>query len=102
MKYLDHKATRIMNRVAFVATLGAAMLGIIGMALTGFYPGIIVLFLLTLIPMVSRSYMRANAPGPDGRTRKMTALLLLNLLVILVALWMSFVIVHDRVLQDCC
>lgn len=83
------------NSTALFLTLAAALFSLVGIVKTGFYPAIIVLCLLPAIPFVSRNYV--------GRTGKATgALSLLNGLVILVILWMSFVIVHDRVLGDCC
>lgn len=77
----------------------AVLLSIIGVVLTGLYPGIFVLFLIALIPFSSRLYV--NRMVSAGNV-PMAALIILNVLAILVMLWMSFVIVHDRVLQDCC
>ena len=99
---MNTKTLRLVTLTSMVLTLAAAILSVVGMALTGFYPGIIIMFLLTLVPIVSRSYVREKAVAIKVEKRAMTLLFLLNLLVILVVLWMSFVIVHDRVLKDCC
>jgi hypothetical protein len=41
-----------------VLTLTVAVLSIIAIAITGFYPGIIVLLLLALIPIASKFYAK--------------------------------------------
>ena len=83
--------------------LTAAILSIIGIAITGFYPGIIVLLLVALIPIASKYYAKKiMRKSNDFQKNYYRTLTILNLLSILVVLWMTFVIVHDRVLQDCC
>lgn len=81
----------------------AAVLSIIGIAVTGFYPGIIVLSLVTLVPIASTYYAKkVVGMSPGFQKNYYRTFTIVNLLAILVILWMSFVIVHDRVLQDCC
>jgi len=98
---MTKKTSRAIIFLAMGLTLTAAMLSIIGMSITGFYPGIMVLCALTLIPIVSWSRAKRTAGDPSARQGRYTLVIgLVNLLVILVVLWMSFVIVHDRVLGD--
>jgi len=83
--------------------LTVAVLSIIGVAITGFYPGIIVLLLLALIPIASKFYAKKiTRRSNDFQRNYYTTITIINLLPILVVLWMTFVIVHDRVLHDCC
>ena len=84
-------------------TFTVAALSIIGISITGFYPAIVVLILLTLVPIASKLYAKKILSNPgDKRKNNFTILTIINLLSILVVLWMTFVIVHDRVLNDCC
>ena len=86
-----------------VLALTVAVLSIIGIAITGFYPGIIVLLLVALIPIASKYYAKKiMGKSNDFQRNYYTTLTIINLLLILVVLWMTFVIVHDRVLNDCC
>jgi len=86
-----------------VLTLTVSVLSIIGVGITGFYPGIIVLLLVALIPIASRVYAKKIISKSDNFQKNYyTTLTIINLLSILVVLWMTFVIVHDRVLHDCC
>ena len=86
-----------------VLALAAAVLSIIGIAITGLYPGIIVLSVVALIPIASRFYDKKIIGKSNGFQRNyFTTFTIINLLLILVVLWMTFVIVHDRVLHDCC
>jgi uncharacterized BrkB/YihY/UPF0761 family membrane protein len=79
-------------------TITAAILSIIGFTITGFYPGIIVLFLVVLIPIASKSYAKKiNTKSNDFEKHNYTALIIINILSILVVLWMTFVILVDRV-----
>ena len=97
------KTFRIIISIAIVLALAAAVLSIIGVVKTGFYPGIIVLLLVALIPVVSKLYAKKITSRPDDFQRKYySRLSIINVLSILVMLWMTFVIVHDRILQDCC
>ena len=86
-----------------VLAITAAILSIIGIAVTGIYPGIVVLLLVALIPIASRAYAKKMAGKSNGFQRNyLTTFIIINLLLILIILWMTFVIVHDRVLKDCC
>jgi hypothetical protein len=79
-------------------TLTVAALSIIGIAITGLYPGIIVLLLVALIPMASRFYSKKIiGKSNDFQRNYYTTLTIINLLSILVVLWMTFVILVDRV-----
>ena len=97
------KTFRVVSAVSMALTLTVAVLSIIGVAITGIYPGIIVLLLVALIPIASRFYAKKIvSKSNDFQRNYYTTLTIINLLSILVVLWMTFVIVHDRVLHDCC
>jgi 4-hydroxybenzoate polyprenyltransferase len=97
------KTFTITTSISMVLTIAAAVLSIIGVSITGFYPGIIVLFLLSWIPIASRFYAKKiTASSNTFQKNYFTTLTIINVLTILVVLWMTFVIVHDRVIQDCC
>jgi hypothetical protein len=86
-----------------VLTIAAATLSIIGIVITGFYPGIIVLLLVPFIPIASKIYARnILSKSNDFQRNYYTTLTIINLLVLPIVLWITFVIVHDRVLHDCC
>lgn len=100
---METKTFRVVTSISMVLSLTAAILSIIGIAITGFYPGIIALSLVALIPIASKFYAKKIISKSDAFQRKYhTTLTIINLLSILVVLWMTFVIVHDRVLNDCC
>jgi hypothetical protein len=100
---MEAKTFRAVTAAAMVLALTAAVLSIIGIAVTGLYPGIIVLSLLALIPIASRFYAKKITGRSDNfQVSYYATLTVINLLLILVVLWMTFVIVHDRVLKDCC
>ena len=97
------KTFNLVTSISMVLTLTVAVLSIIGIAITGFYPGIIVLSLLALVPIASKYYNKTRIRKSNGIQRNYyTILTIINLLIIFVVLWMTFVIVHDRILQDCC
>jgi Na+-driven multidrug efflux pump len=97
------KTFSVVTSISMVLALTVAVLSIIGVAITGFYPGIIVLLLVALIPIASRFYgKKIITKSNDFQRNYYTTLTIINLLLILVVLWMTFVIVHDRVLRDCC
>ena len=97
------KTFSIMSSVSMIVSLTLAILSIIGIAITGFYPGIIVLVLLAFISITSKFYAIKISNKSDSFQRNYyTIFTIINLLIIVVLLWMSFVIVHDRVLLDCC
>jgi uncharacterized membrane protein len=95
---MGSKTFSIVTSLAMVLTLTAAALSIIGIAITGFYPGIIVLFLVALIPIASKFYAKKiSNKSNDFQRNYYTILTIINLLSILVVLWMTFVILIDRV-----
>jgi hypothetical protein len=97
------KTFSVVSSISMVLTLTVSVLSIIGVGITGFYPGIIVLLLVALIPIASRFYAKKIISKSDNFQKNYyTTLTIINLLSILVVLWMTFVIVHDRVLHDCC
>jgi uncharacterized membrane protein YiaA len=88
----------LVTSVTLILTLSIAALSIIGTAITGFYFGIIVLCLLALIPIASKFYTKKNVSKSTGFQRNYYQILtIINLLTILVVLWMTFVILVDRV-----
>ena len=100
---METKTFSVVTSMSMILVLAVAILSIIGIAITGFYPGIIVLLLVALIPIASKYYAKKiMGKSNDFQKNYYRTLTILNLLSILVVLWMTFVIVHDRVLQDCC
>ncbi|MBS0031394.1 hypothetical protein ACTJJ0_23250 [Chitinophaga sp. 22321] len=100
---METKTFSVVTSIAMVLTLLVAVLSILGIAVTGLYPGFFVLLFVALIPIASRFYAkRIGSRSNDFRKRYYTTFTFINLLSILVVLWMTFVIVHDRVLHDCC
>jgi uncharacterized membrane protein len=97
------KTFSIVSSISMILTLSAATLSIIGIAFTGLYPAIIALVLVALIPIVSKFYAKKIAGRSNDFKRKYYSILtIINLISILVVLWITFVVVHDRVLHDCC
>jgi hypothetical protein len=93
----------LLTLISLVLTVTVAILSLIGIAITGVYPGIIVLVLVALIPIISRFYAKKITNKSNAfRRNYYTTLTIVNLISVLVVLWMTFVIVHDRVLNDCC
>jgi len=100
---METKTFSVVTTVSLVLAVTAAILSIIGIAITGLYPGIVVLFFVALVPIASKFYAKKIISRPNEFQRKYyTMLTVINLLLILVVLWMTFVILHDRVLHDCC
>jgi len=92
------KTFSVVTSISMVIILTIAALSIIGVAITGYYPGIIVLFLLALIPIASKFYVKKIInKSIDFRKNYYTTLTIINLISILVVLWMAFVILVDRV-----
>jgi ABC-type microcin C transport system permease subunit YejE len=92
------KTFRIAILISMILTIAVAAASIIGVAITGFYPGIIVLLILPLIPIASNFYAKKIINKPNAFQRKYyITLSILNLLTILVVVWMTFVILVDRV-----
>ena len=99
---METKTFSIVTSISMVLALTVAVLSIIGVAIIGLYPGIIVLLVVALIPIVSKFYAKKIiSKSNDFQRNYYTTLTIINLLLILVVLWMTFVIVHDRVLHDC-
>lgn len=92
------KTFRIVTLLSMLLTLTIAVASVIGIAITGFYPGIIVLLLLPLIPITSNFYAK-NIIGKSNIFQRNYYLTFttINLLTMLVVLWMAFVILVDRV-----
>ena len=87
------KICSVVILIAMVLTLTAAAASVAGIAVTGFYPGIIVLLLLAPVPVASKIISKS-----DGfKKAYYLPLIIINLLTILVVLWMTFVILVDRV-----
>ena len=100
---METKTFSVVTSISMVLTLTIAVLSIIGVAITGLYPGIIVLLFVALIPIASKFYAKKMISQPNDFQRNYyTTLTIINLLVILVVIWMTFVIMHDRILHDCC
>lgn len=99
---METKTSRVVTFISMVLTITAATLSIIGVAITGLYPGIIVLFNGS-DTIASKFYTKKIIiQSNDFQRNYYTTLTIINLLSIIVVLWMTFVIVHDRVLHDCC
>ncbi len=100
---MGSKSFSVVTSISMVLALTVAVLGIIGVTITGLYPGIIVLVLVSLIPIASKFYAKKiSSKSNDFQRNYFTTLTIINVLLILVVLWMTFVILHDRVLNDCC
>jgi len=100
---MESKTFGVVTSISMAVTLTVALLSIISAANTGFYPGIVVLLIIALVPTASKFYAKKIVTKPnDFRRKYYTKLTIINLLTILVVLWMTFVIVHDRILHDCC
>ena len=98
---MESKTFTVVTSISMALALTVAVLSIIGIPITGLYPGMLVLLLLTLIPIASRFYAKKiMSKSNDFRINYYAILIIINSLLILVVLWMTFVIVHDRVLKD--
>ena len=96
---MNTKAFRVITSIAMILILTVAFLSIIGIPVTGLYPGIAVLLVIALIPIASRQYAKQVLTKSIGfQKRYFRMLAVINLLSILVVLWMTFVIMVDRVL----
>lgn len=94
-----HKICRVVNLISMIMTLTVAAVSFVGTVITGFYPGIIVLLFLTLIPIASEFYTKkTNSKSKSGQRNYFMTIIFINLLTIIVVLWMTFVILVDRVL----
>jgi hypothetical protein len=98
---METKTLSVITKISMTLTFTAAALSIIGVAITGFYPGIIVLSLLVLIPVGSRFYTKkAIRESSAFEGKYFTTLTIINVLTILVVIWMAFVILVDRVFSN--
>ena len=55
---METKTFKVVTSISMALALTAAVLSMIGIAVTGLYPGIIVLLFVALIPMASRFYAK--------------------------------------------
>lgn len=95
---METKTFSVVTSISMVLTVTAAALSIIGIVITGLYPGIIVLFFVALISIASKFYAKKNISKSNVFQRNYYATLtIINLLSILVVLAMTFVILVDRV-----
>ena len=95
---METKTFSAVTSISMILTLAVAILSIIGIAITGLYPGIIVLLLVALIPIASKFYAKKiTGRSNDVQRNYYTTFTVINLVLILVVLWMSFVILVDRV-----
>ncbi len=61
---METKTFSVVTTISMVLILTVAAFSIIGVAVTGFYPGIIVLCLLALIPIASKFTLKKLLAGP--------------------------------------
>ena len=95
------KIFRVVTLISMIFTLTVAAASVIGIAITGLYPGIIVLLLLTLIPIASNFYAKKIIGKSNVFQRNYyVTLTIINLLTMLVVIWMTFVIMVDRVFSN--
>lgn len=95
---MEKKLFTVVSTISMIFLITAAVFSAIGTAFTGFYPGVAVLALLALIPVLSRLYSKKISAGSDNFQRNYYLIFTaVNLLVILIGLWMAFVILIDRV-----
>jgi hypothetical protein len=92
------KTFGIVTSLSIVVTIAAAILSLIGITITGFYPAIIVLAIIALIPVISKYYAGKLGNRSDNFHRKYyNTFIIINLLLILIVIWLAFVILVDRV-----
>ena len=95
------KIFRVVISSSKILTLTAAATSLVGVTLTGFYPGIIMLLLLTLVPFASDFYAEKKVAKSKAFQRNYyRTLTIINLLTMQVVLWMTFVIFVDRVFAN--
>ena len=98
MMEIIKKIFKIVTLTSMIFTIWVAITSIVGIAITGFYPGIIVLLLLTMIPITSRFCAKKIISKSDSfQINYYKTHTIINLLTILIGLWMTFVILLDRV-----
>lgn len=92
---------KIIVALSMGITATAAILGLIALVITGFYPAIIPLSLIPFIPIGSERYAkRTVGESSDFQRTYYTTFAMLNLLAILVVLWLSFVITIERIIPN--
>jgi len=90
------KTFSVVTSISMVLILTVTALSIIAVAITGLYPGIIVLFLVALIPIASKFYAKKIiSKSNDFQRNYYTTLTIINLLLILVVLWMTFCLTRN-------
>lgn len=95
------KAFGVVTFIAMILAFVALIIGVFGVIFSGFYPAVIVLLLLVFIPVCSRIYPKKVVSNPSGfQPGIYRALTFLNLIIILTVVWMSFVILIDRVIPN--
>lgn len=98
---MKRKTFNTITTLSIVLILTAFILSIIGINITGLYPAIIVLFFLALISISSKLFAK-NITDKSEKYQKnyFTIFSIINSLWILIVLWMSFVILIDRVFSN--
>ncbi|MCP9768976.1 hypothetical protein EGI22_13735 [Lacihabitans sp. LS3-19] len=92
------KTFNIGSQTALLFTITIAVASLLGITITGFYQGIIVILILSLVPIFSRFFAKKiNSKSEAFRRRYFKSFTIINLLTILVVLWMTFDILVDRV-----
>jgi len=95
------KIFRVVTIISMILTFTVAAFSIIGIAITGFYPGIIVLLILSVIPIASNFFAKNIISRSNSFQRNYyITFTIINLLTILVVIWMTFVILVDRVFSN--
>ena len=96
------KTFNFVTTFSMVLTITVALLSLIGIFITGIYPGIMVLFVLTLIPISSKVYANKMIVNQSNsfQHKYFTIITVVNLVLILVVLWMTFVILIDHVFSS--
>ena len=66
---MESKTFTVVTSISMALALTVAVLSIIGIPITGVYPGMLVLLLLTLIPIASRFYAKKIMGNLTGHRR---------------------------------
>ena len=83
--------------------LAAATLSLPGIPRTDLYPGIIAFWIIAVIALRSKFCARRIENRSQAfRRNDYRIFTIIDFLLVLVILGMAFVILHDRVLKDCC
>ncbi|MGK2860662.1 MAG: hypothetical protein ACSLE0_01900 [Chitinophagaceae bacterium] len=92
------KIFRVVTLISMILILTVAAASVVAVSITGFYPGIIVLLLLTLIPIASKFYAN-EIIGKSNSFQRMyyITFTIIKPLTMLVVVWMTFVILVDSV-----